>query len=290
MAEIINSYTEFMPAARFIGKKYGNQDRVQGNFSHLWQEWFQTGRFQALEPLASGEWAEAFPEAGAYIGLMRLKEGAFEYWIGLFTPPETAVPDGFSALDFQGNTQGVCWVKGLESEIYCQEEACLKQLQQEGFEPGTDGDGYQVMLERYQEPRFTRQDEAGRRVLDVVILGQAMEAPIETIEELDPSGLFYCANCRSAGPTKTCAECGHSGTELRGDDPIYLGELPGRLRNALQIAFGATEIPFNALATLGSGFTLSAGDIFESYKIYVPYTRSKEAREAFERVFEINEA
>ncbi|NLX82268.1 MAG: hypothetical protein GXZ04_00395 [Clostridiales bacterium] len=109
------------------------------------------------------------------------------------------------------------------------------------------------------------------------------------IMELDPAGKYYCATCRSAMDEEFCPECHKKGTPLDAQDPVYIGDLPGRLRNALQIAFSATEIPFNAYSTLGTGFTLSAGDIFESYKIYVPYTRSKEAKEAFLRVFEINE-
>lgn len=283
MADIIKAYREYAPASRFIGRRYGDHDRVHFSFAHLWMEWFDSQRFKALDPLAKGEWAETFPEAGSYIGLMRMKEGSpFEYWIGLFTPPDTPAPAGFESLDLPETPQGVCWVKGKEPDIYGQEEACIQRLEQEGITPALDREGFLVVQERYQCPRFTKAEE-DTRVLDIVVMAEA-----EAAEELDPAGKFYCAQCRSASDEKICPECGESGTPLQGDDPIYLGELPGRLRNALQIAFGATEIPFNALATLGSGFTLAAGDIFETYKIYVPYTRSEEARAAFERVFEIN--
>ena len=107
--------------------------------------------------------------------------------------------------------------------------------------------------------------------------------------EVSNEGLYYCANCRKENQEVKCPHCGAKGAPLQMDDPIYIGELPGRLRNALQIAFSATEIPFNAMANLGSGFTLAAGDLFESYRIYVPFERAQEAKAAFKMVFEINE-
>ena len=108
-------------------------------------------------------------------------------------------------------------------------------------------------------------------------------------EAPDLSGKSYCATCRQAFEGTRCPDCGKAGSALQADDPIYLGDLPGRYRNALQIAFGAGEIPFNALSNLGSGFTLAAGELFETYRIYVPYERLDEARAAFDSVFTINE-
>lgn len=284
MADIIRVYTEQAPRARLIGRRYGVADRGPAGYAHKWMEWFEGKRFQPLEALVDAAWKQTYPEAGSYLGLMRWQEGGpFEYWIGLALPPYTPAPDGYEALALPEQRLGVCWVKGVEPDIYQQEEAALEELAKQGLKPLTDPEGWQWMMERYQCPRFTGADEAGTRVLDLAaVLQPEAEAPV------DLAGKMYCAACRQAYEGKACPECGHSGTPLRADDPIYIGELPGRLRNALQIAFGAGAIPFNALATLGSGFTLSAGDIFETYKIYVPYERAEDAKAAFQSVFDIN--
>lgn len=98
--------------------------------------------------------------------------------------------------------------------------------------------------------------------------------------------LKHCARDFLAFVEEQCPTCGAAGLPLQEDDPIYVGELPGPLRNAMQIAFSASEIPFTALPNQGVGFTMSAGDIFESYRIYVPYERSQEALEALNTVLE----
>lgn len=297
MAEIINVYTESAPESRFIGIKYNEDHRVDGSFAHLWQDWFEHGRFQALEALASDKWAQIYPEAESYVGLMRSADGRdFEYWIGMFTPPDTRVPAGFDSLDMKASRLGVCWVKGTEPDIYCQEERCLERLKLLGETPDTDDDGSLWVMERYQCPRFTETDEQGQKILDLVTIVKARDslagkedAGGSAVMEEDAASRKYCASCRLAFTQETCPECKQSGTPLKEDDPIYIGELPGRLRNALQIAFQATEIPFTALPTLGSGFTLTAGDIFETYKVYVPFFRSQEAKKSFEGVFLIND-
>lgn len=49
MVEIINVYRQSIPAMRFIGKKYGDSDRVDGGFGAKWGEWFGNGWFTAIE-------------------------------------------------------------------------------------------------------------------------------------------------------------------------------------------------------------------------------------------------
>lgn len=282
MAQIIKVYTQQAPASRFVGLRYGEQDRREGSFAHKWEEWFEQERFRPLERLVDASWADSFPEAESYIGLMRLDgAGSFEYWIGMFLPKDSPVPPGYDSLDTGEMRLGVCWVKGQAPDIYCQEEACLSALKAQGYTAARDGQGRMLVMERYQCPRFTRADEAGLVILDLVVaLAREDGSPVDR---------YHCAACYRAHADKVCPDCGAKGNPLQADDPIFLGELPGRLRNAMQIAFAAGEIPFNALATLGSGFTLSAGDIFETYKIYVPYERLEDAREAFASVFDIND-
>jgi AraC family transcriptional regulator len=84
MAEVIKTYKQSMPASRFIGKKYGDEDRVNGLFSARWNEWFQNGWFEEIEK-APGYNTAFFEDGGAYIGMMRHKNGEpFQYWIGIF--------------------------------------------------------------------------------------------------------------------------------------------------------------------------------------------------------------
>lgn len=47
--EIVKTYRQSIPAVRFIGKKYGDGDRVNGGFGQQWGEWFQNGWFDVLE-------------------------------------------------------------------------------------------------------------------------------------------------------------------------------------------------------------------------------------------------
>lgn len=287
MAEIIKTYEEFAPAARFVGRKYGDSDRINGTFAHIWEDWLQSGRFESLRSLMDTGFAESFPEAGSPIGLMRFMENeSFEYWVGMFLQPDAAVPEGFEPLDAPETRQAVCLIRGAEPDIYFETEHALAALRGSGYEPLPDTEGFLWVQERYQEERFLEQRPDGLKTLDLVVM-VADDDSLETME-LDPAGKFYCAHCHQALPDRGCPACGKRGTPLAADDPILIGELPGRLRNALQIAFSATEIPFNALANLGSGFTMAAGDLFESYRIYVPYARSKEAQAALDSVIRLN--
>ena len=115
MVEVVKVVKEHVPALRFIGKRYTDADRdAQGGFAARWEEWFREGRFAALEALGMA------PEHGnAYIGLMRFADG-FEYWIGVFVPSGTPVPDGYDWIDLPETTFGTCWLYGREDsgELY----------------------------------------------------------------------------------------------------------------------------------------------------------------------------
>lgn len=170
MAEIIKIYRQNVPAMRFIGKKYGDSDRQNGNFSAKWGEWHTNGWFDRLEQATGGSTAlrALYEDGDAYVGLMRRKTGdPFQYWIGIFTPSATTVPEGFDYLDFPEAVLGVAWVYGKESEIYGREQDCLFELGRNGHEAIKDSEGAWWFMERYVCPRFTTPDEAGNVVLDV---------------------------------------------------------------------------------------------------------------------------
>ena len=96
------------------------------------------------------------------------KEGEpFEYWIGMFTPENTIVPEGFEYIDFPKSELGVCWVYGKEDEVYCKESKCAKRLSKEGYKVISDKDGAWWFFERYCCPRFTTPDDDGKIILDI---------------------------------------------------------------------------------------------------------------------------
>ena len=168
MAEITNVYRQDVGPLRFIGKKYRDSDRVNGTFSTKWEEWFANSWFIELEKLLEENKIEDYADNDAYIGLMRHKEGEpFEYWIGMFMAPNTAVPEGFEFVDFPESSLGVCWVYGHESAVYMQEEKCANKLNVEGYEVVADESGAYWFFERYGCPRFTEPDEKGNVTLDI---------------------------------------------------------------------------------------------------------------------------
>jgi len=168
MYEITKSYTQPIPDTRFIGMKYGDEDRVNGSFGSKWGDWFANNRFEQLEGLISEELKATYEDTDAYIGLMRWKEGEpFQYWIGMFLPEGTEVPAGYDFIDMPEAKLGVCWLRGPEGELFCHEDKCAERLAQDGYEISHDKNGAWWFFERYGCPRFTTPDEEGRVILDI---------------------------------------------------------------------------------------------------------------------------
>lgn len=168
MYEIVKTYKQAIPAMRFIGNRYGNKDRVNGGFGAKWEEWFAAERFNKLESLVTDEFMNIYEDFNTNVGLMRWKEGEeFEYWIGMFLPEGTVVPEGYEYIDFSDSNLGVCWLHGTEPEIYGKEEQCAEKLSEEGYEIVTDEKGAWWFFERYGCPRFTKPDESGKVILDI---------------------------------------------------------------------------------------------------------------------------
>ena len=167
MAEIIKVYKQSIPAVRFVGKKYGDEDRVDGGFGVRWGECFENGLIEAVEKLV-GEGIQDYQDNDAYLGLMRWKEGEpFEYWIGMFVPENTPVPDEFEYVDFPQSELGVCWVYGNEGDVYCKEHECAAKLEEAGYQVRADDKGAYWFFERYVCPRFTTPDDLGKILLDI---------------------------------------------------------------------------------------------------------------------------
>lgn len=164
MVEIIKVYREYFPTLRLIGKRYTDADRdSNGSFGSKWGEWFEKGCFKTLEELG------CLSQSGdAYLGCMRCS-GEFEYWIGMFFPEQTPVPNGYMYVDIPSSEVGTCWIYGREDngEIYGQEphEMCLSKIKEAGWKIAKDS----WFIERYNCPRFTAPDENGKVILDYCI-------------------------------------------------------------------------------------------------------------------------
>lgn len=171
--EIIKSYRQSIPAVKLIGKKYGDADRVDGMFGYHWMQWIDNGWFQKIEDAAGGKehFQSLYEDGTAALGFMRYKDGApFEYWIGMFAPPNTQTPEGLDCLELDASNFGICWYLGTEDEIYGKEHLAMERMQAEGMELQPDEQGYLNFFERYSEERFIDQDESKNKILDIGFL------------------------------------------------------------------------------------------------------------------------
>lgn len=164
MAEVIKVYQESLPELRLIGKRYTNQDRdLAGGFGSHWREWWEKGYFTQLENLGPSREID-----DSTLGFMRVEE-EFEYWIGMFFPKDTTVPEGFVSLDLAPGVIGTCWIYGREDsdELYGMEahEMCVEKIAEQGWRIPE----HPVVFERYNCPRFTTPDTHGKVILDYCI-------------------------------------------------------------------------------------------------------------------------
>lgn len=167
MAEVTRIYRQSVPALRFIGKQYADEDRgPDGGFGRQWDEWWANGWFDELDARCGG--APGFEDGAATIGLMRWKEGdPFQYWIGKFYAPGAQPPEGFARVDFEAADLGVGWLRGKMDDLFGQEHLCAAGCQEAGYQIVMDDEDAFWFFERYACPRFTQPDEQGRITLDI---------------------------------------------------------------------------------------------------------------------------
>ena len=170
MPEIINTYRETHGALRFIGMRYGDDDRNEdGSFRSKWVEFHKQEWFAAILSRIVGDPKDTCTDGDSYIGLMRMCEGEpFQYWIGMFTPPGTDIPDGLDFVDFEAGSWGVCWIFGKTEEVFFIEDRCIERLVNESYEV-LDDSGELWCFERYADPRFTMPDDQGNVILDLCV-------------------------------------------------------------------------------------------------------------------------
>lgn len=161
MARIIRTFRESVPAMRFAGKKYPG-------FGGWWGEWFANGWFDKIEEAMGGTEAilKIWENGGGYVGLERRLEGQlFEYWIGMFVPAETAVPEGFEYIDFPAGELGTCFIYGKEEDVH-DTSGCREAVENEGMELLTDQGGGIWSFENCLCPRYTTPDDRGNIIMD----------------------------------------------------------------------------------------------------------------------------
>ncbi len=173
MINVTKVYSEHFPELRLIGKRYTNEDRGEdGGFGAQWNEWMEGGRYDVMKREVG-----AVPFDTSTLGLMTMHgDGSdFAYWIGLFYPAGTNVPEGYDYLDLPESNIGVGWVCGNpdNGEIFGDEPhmAVCQKLAEAGigsFRNDVAGPGSNTycFFERYNEPRFTEKDADGNVTLD----------------------------------------------------------------------------------------------------------------------------
>lgn len=159
--KIVQAKKESCPAARFIGKRYTDADRVNGSFGAKWGDWWANNWFAPLDQMTG-----LAINDGSYIGAMHIVDGGVEYWIGMFFAEGTEAPEGYEYVDIQPLDYGVCWLYGSEQsgELYGLDahNLCLEELKRQGWVRREDD----WCFERYNCPRFTTPDEQGNVILD----------------------------------------------------------------------------------------------------------------------------
>ena len=172
MAQIIKVSREKQPEAMFVGKKFDPEKWPVP--PAMWGTAFEEGWFETLEKLVPEDWTERFPEGDAYIGLEYTRGlTCDEYWVGMWLPVDTPIPEGFGGLTFPECTLGCAWVQGREEtgEIYGMECECMEAFAMRGMLPRMEGVCFWV-FERYACPRFTEPDENGNVILDICLIAE----------------------------------------------------------------------------------------------------------------------
>ncbi|MBQ7337904.1 MAG: hypothetical protein IJW40_11920 [Clostridia bacterium] len=159
-------YTEEYPKFRFIGKAYGDEDRVNGSFGDKWSVFFDEDHASTISKNIVSE--ITWEDSDSYIGLMRCRDSdPFIYAVGMFVPADTIVPEGFIYYDFPVSTLGICHLHGFDAELYGHEADVAQQLELAGYRIQDDNEGAFWFFERYVLSRYATPDEEGHQTLDI---------------------------------------------------------------------------------------------------------------------------
>jgi len=189
--KIVNMYYEHMPALRLIGKRYTPADLdMDMKLDSKWNEWFQNGWFGLLNELGCLPGHEFTAVFGINIG------NGLAYWIGMFFPGGTSVPEGFEYVEIPAGVMGMCWVHGYREngELFSQRahDLCLVKLKDAGNNVKMDFDGIPCKwsFERYHNERFFKPDSEGKVILDYGIYLVESEVNEQKLTDKDMAGEY----------------------------------------------------------------------------------------------------
>lgn len=161
-------YKQETPELRFIGKKYRelfktfSYKKILDNLDN----WCSNIRFEAIEKQLDKDIKTLFDGGDAYISLIRKNDDdSIEYWLGMFTPKGTAVPEGYEMIDFPKSTLGVCAVYGKRDAIINYDAECRKMLTEEKIYK-EDETNKNWFIMRFNWHRFFEEDKFGKRILE----------------------------------------------------------------------------------------------------------------------------
>jgi len=171
---IIKTYKHGIPALRFIGKKYweANLSYKAKAISYNLKTWCYHGLFDVIERQLlinqpDKEIKTLYEGADSYTGLVvNCGTEVFDYWIGMFMPEDTPVPQGYEKIDFPKSSLAVCRVYGKKNFIINYDTECRKRLADEGIELKEDLESKAVFFQRFLWRDFFKEDEYGNRVLE----------------------------------------------------------------------------------------------------------------------------
>lgn len=160
------AYKQEAPALRFIGKKYieplagFSRKKILDNLDN----WCSNRLFDAIEQQSGMDLKTLYREGDSYICLMRYNDGLLEYWMGMFMPEGTKVPQGCEVIDFPPSAWGVCRVYGTRDAILNYDAECREKLAEEGMQAA--GNSAQWFFLRFNWRWFFEEDTYGKRLLE----------------------------------------------------------------------------------------------------------------------------
>jgi len=162
---IVETYQQEIPALRFIGKKHSVPcsepindslfDRIVGDMDN----WRLNYTFDAIEKQIDKDANTIYEGGNAYVSLMRKNDETFEYWLGMFMPAGTNVPEGYESMDFPPSTLAVYRVYGKRNAIIRYDVECRKSL-------AIETNRTPWFFQRFNWQKFFEEDKYGKRILE----------------------------------------------------------------------------------------------------------------------------
>ncbi|HML46008.1 MAG TPA: hypothetical protein PKE04_04580 [Clostridia bacterium] len=164
MAEMIRFEMVRVPAMRMIGKQVLVKAGDENTVPSLWRRCLMDGSLFTLESMRSWHAASLLVDTTeAYVGWMGnwRSSDVYYYLAGMLMKPNCPVPHGYEAIDLPASEMALGWVRGKQPEVFGQEDALKKRIDQTAYRQGDWG------MEVYAWSRFPNRDKNGEVILDL---------------------------------------------------------------------------------------------------------------------------